>query len=57
MEFPGLALCVDPLGEISARIDDGSLLVCEVDYAQAQKARRSVPLARDLQKAGLWPEK
>jgi predicted amidohydrolase len=55
MHFPGMALCVDPLGEISDRVDDGSLLICEVDYAEADKVRKTVPLARDLQKAGLWP--
>ena len=55
MEFPGMALCVDPLGEVTARVDDGSLLLTEMDHAKAECARRSVPLARDLQKAGLWP--
>jgi predicted amidohydrolase len=56
MEFPGMALCIDSLGEVVGRVDDGSLLISEVDYAQSEKVRRSVPLARDLQKAGLWPE-
>lgn len=55
MEFPGLAMSVTPLGEVHARVDDGSLLLTEVDYSQAASARRSVPLARDLEKAGLCP--
>lgn len=55
MEFPGMALCIDSLGEIVGRVDDGSLLISEVDYSLTEKVRRSVPLARDLQKAGLWP--
>ncbi len=55
MEFPGMALCITPLGEINGRVDDGSMLVSEVDYSQSDAARRSVPLARDLKKAGLWP--
>jgi len=55
MRFPGSALVVDPLGEIVARTDDGSLLQASVDLEQAAQVRRSVPLARDLKKAGLWP--
>ncbi|PCJ54159.1 MAG: hypothetical protein COA70_05865 [Planctomycetota bacterium] len=55
MRFPGSALCIDPLGEVHARVDDGSLLISEVDFDLAAKVRKSVPLARDLKKAGLWP--
>jgi len=55
MRFPGSALCIDPLGEIHAHVDDGSLLITEIDLEVAAKVRRNVPLARDLKKAGLWP--
>ncbi|MHC4823261.1 MAG: nitrilase-related carbon-nitrogen hydrolase [Planctomycetota bacterium] len=54
MRFPGMALLVDPLGEVSARVDDGGLLVGDVDPGMAAKVRRHVPLARDLERAGLW---
>lgn len=54
MRFPGMALCVDPLGEVSARVEDGSLLLADIDLAMAAKVRKSVPLARDLERAGLW---
>lgn len=55
MTFPGSALVIDPLGEVSARQDDGGLLISEIDLEVAHKVRRNVPLARDLKKAGLWP--
>ena len=55
MRFPGMALCIDPLGEVSARVDDGQLLLAEIDLDMASKVRKSVPLARDLERAGLWP--
>ena len=54
MRFPGMALAIDPLGEVVARVDDGGLLLAELDLEQAAKVRRGVPLARDLRKAGLW---
>ncbi|KAA3609058.1 MAG: hypothetical protein DWQ01_10775 [Planctomycetota bacterium] len=56
MRFPGTAMLVDPLGEIVARRDDGGLLLAEVDFARIGEVRRRVPCARDLKKAGLWPE-
>ena len=55
MRFPGSALVIDPLGEVHDRIDDGRLLIAEIDLEVAAKVRRNVPLARDLKKAGLWP--
>ena len=55
MRFPGMALCIDPLGEVSARVDDGQLLLADIDLDMATKVRKSVPLARDLERAGLWP--
>jgi len=56
LEFPGAALLVDPYGVVSARSDRGELLLGEVDFAVAEEARRKVPCARDLKRAGLWPE-
>ncbi len=56
MEFPGMALCVDPSGKIRAREDGGQLLVSTVDFAEAEALRKSLPLGRDLQRAGLWPQ-
>lgn len=56
MDFPGTALLVDPLGEVAARVDDGGLLVAEIDVEQAAEVRRRVPCARDLVKAGLGPD-
>jgi predicted amidohydrolase len=50
-------LCIDPLGEVDARVDDGSLLLAEIDHARSDKVRKTVPLARDLRKAGLWPQR
>ncbi len=55
MKFPESALVVDPLGEIIARCDDGSLLLSEIDIEIAEKVRTQVPISRDLRKAGLWP--
>lgn len=55
MRFPGSALVIDPLGEVHERIDDGGLLITEIDLDVAAKVRKNVPLARDLKKAGLWP--
>lgn len=55
MRFPGMALLIDPLGEVVARVDDGSLLVGEVDLGFAAKVRKGVPLLRDLKRAGLAP--
>jgi omega-amidase len=56
MEFPGTALLVDPLGEVVTRVDDGGLLLGEVDLAEAREVRKRVPCARDARLAGLWPE-
>jgi predicted amidohydrolase len=55
MDFPGSAVLVDPLGKISARVDDGSLLLAPFDHLRSQEARKKVPCARDLRQAGLWP--
>lgn len=54
MRFPGMALLVDPLGEVTARVDDGSLLLGELDLSVSEQVRKGVPLARDLKRAGLW---
>ncbi|MFK5957186.1 MAG: nitrilase-related carbon-nitrogen hydrolase [Planctomycetota bacterium] len=56
MRFPGSALIIDPLGEVHECVDDGTLLISEIDLEVAAKVRKNVPLARDLKKAGLWPE-
>lgn len=53
MKFPGMALLVDPLGEVAARVDDGGLLLGDVDTEVAAKVRKGVPLMRDLERAGL----
>ena len=53
MEFPGTAMLVNPLGEITARVDDGSLLVAEVDYAFTREVRKRVPCLRDLSQSNL----
>jgi predicted amidohydrolase len=55
MTFPESALIINPLGEVSARCDDGSLLISEIDLEMAIKVRTQVPISRDLRKAGLWP--
>jgi predicted amidohydrolase len=55
MKFPGMALVIDPLGNVEARTDDGSLLIAEVDLASAAKVRKGVPLLRDLERAGFRP--
>jgi predicted amidohydrolase len=55
MEFPGTALLVNPYGVVTSRVDDGSLMLGEVDLAVADEARKKVPCARDLKRAGLWP--
>lgn len=56
MEFPGAALLCDPLGRVVARAERGELLVGEMDPESAREVRRKVPCARDLRRAGLWPE-
>ncbi|MGB0953606.1 MAG: nitrilase-related carbon-nitrogen hydrolase [Planctomycetota bacterium] len=53
MRFPGMALLLDPLGEVAGRVDDGGLLLGEVDTEAAAKVRKGVPLMRDLERAGL----
>lgn len=55
LEFPGAALLCDPLGRVAARSERGELLVGEMDLEAAAAARRAVPCARDLKRAGLWP--
>ncbi|TAH38142.1 MAG: hypothetical protein EYC70_05845 [Planctomycetota bacterium] len=55
VEFPGNATLVDPLGVVAAQVDDGELLVAEVDYGEMAAIRKRVPCARDLKKAGLEP--
>lgn len=53
LRFPGMALLIDPLGEVVGRVDDGGLLLGEVDTKVAAKVRKGVPLRRDLERAGL----
>ena len=55
VEFPGTALLVDPLGREVARTDDGGFLVGDVNHAVSREVRRSIPCARDLERAGLGP--
>lgn len=57
LRFPGSALLCGPLGEVEARVDDGGLLVAEMDFAVSAEIRRTVPLKRDLERAGLWPKR
>ncbi len=56
MEFPGTAILCDPFGRVSARSRGGRLLVAEIDWELARDVRKQVPCARDLKRAGLWPE-
>lgn len=56
MEFPGTALLCDPLGRVAARCEGGALLIGEMDLALAREVRKKVPCARDLKRAGLWPD-
>jgi predicted amidohydrolase len=53
LAFPGTALLVDPYGRIATRSDDGALLVGELDAELVAEARRRIPCARDLARAGL----
>jgi predicted amidohydrolase len=55
LEFPGAALLVDPLGQITVRSEGGEMLLGEADFARSAAARKQVPCARDLKKAGLGP--
>ena len=55
LRFPGSALLADPLGEVAARVDDGGLLIADADFGKSAEVRRTVPLRRDLERAGLWP--
>jgi omega-amidase len=55
MDFPGTAMLVNPLGEIVARVDDGSLLLAPMDLDFSREICKKVPCARDLKQAGLWP--
>jgi len=55
LRFPGSALLCGPLGEVAARSDDGELLVADADFGVSAEIRRTVPIRRDLQRAGLWP--
>lgn len=56
MEFPGAALLCDPLGRVAARSENGALLLAEVDHGLTREVRKKVPCARDLKRAGLWPD-
>lgn len=56
LEFPGTAFLSDPLGEVVARVDDGSLLMAAIDPAFTAEVRKRVPCARDARLAGLAPD-
>ncbi len=56
MEFPGAALLCDPLGRVAALSEKGEMLLAEADFAIAEEVRKKVPCARDLKRAGLWPD-
>jgi len=56
MEFPGTALLCDPLGRVVARSEGGEMLLAEADFDFAREVRKKVPCARDLKRAGLWPD-
>lgn len=55
MRFPGSALLCGPLGEVAARVDDGTLLVADADFGMSTEVRVKVPIRRDLERANLWP--
>lgn len=57
MRFPGSALVCGPLGEVQARVDDGTLLLTDVDFGTSTEVRSKVPIRRDLERAGLWPSR
>lgn len=57
LRFPGSALLCEPLGEVVARVDDGTLLVADADFGMSAEVRAKVPIRRDLQRAQLWPER
>lgn len=56
MDFPGAALLCDPLGRVAARSERGEMLLAEADFDLVREVRKKVPCARDLKRAGLWPE-
>jgi predicted amidohydrolase len=57
MRFPGSAVVCGPLGEVQARVDDGELLLTDVDFGTSTEVRSKVPIRRDLERAGLWPSR